>query len=299
MVKKMSEIGIDPTYIGKNEDLVFFISEEMQSMNSGPIEILDQESAKLFSKYMRGIYKGFQQTRKTKYGNENNTKVKTTSEFWDNFEKKAKELKINLIGFNPVLEDFIFNDLKIYGKNAIILGMEMKWEEIKKAPSMMCAIEVSRVYQELGNVTIELTEYLKSKGYKCEAHHPYGGKLLFAPHVVKSRLGIMGRSGLIITPEFGPRQRWSIITTDADIPKIKKRDLKELEDFCKKCGACIKNCKGGAIYETPIIRDSGRITYIDRSKCTESLLKNTYCSYCLKICPQGNPKNKKKKKKNE
>jgi epoxyqueuosine reductase QueG len=102
----------------------------------------------------------------------------------------------------------------------------------------------------------------------------------------------MGRNGLIITPEFGPRQRWAIISTDAEIPKSSKKDFSEMKEFCEKCGACIKNCKGGAAFEKPIekVKGSGVITHIDRSKCIESLINNNYCSVCLKVCALGHPK---------
>jgi ferredoxin len=286
----MSDVGIEPSYVGTNKDLVFVVPKELFSMSAGPPEKIDREVAKKFSKYIRGTFKGFQNARKTKYGNEKNTRIKTSPEFWNDFKKKARELNVDFIGYVPILENFIFKDLKVYGKKGIILGMEMKWEGIKTAPGVECEIEVFRVYKELGDITIELTEFLKSQGYKSEAHHPFGGKLLFGPHVVEAGLGIMGRNGLIITTEFGPRQRWSMITTDAEIPEINiKNDLRDLEEFCKKCGACVKNCKGGAVYEEPIKKDSGIITHIDRSKCINSILNNNYCSYCLRICPQGHP----------
>ena len=286
----MSDVGIEPTYVGKNENLVFIVPKELFSMSAGPPEVVDRETAKLFSKFIRGTFKGFQQARKTKYGNENNRKTEAPADFWEEFEKKVKELKVDFISYIPVNENYIFKDLKVYGKNGIILGMEMKWDDaIETAPSAKCEIEVFRVYKVLGDITIELAEYLKEQGYKSEAHHPFGGKLLFGPHVVAAGLGIMGKNGLIITPEFGPRQRWSMITTDADIPESSKRDFDELEEFCKNCGSCVKNCKGGAVYEQPIKKDEGVITHIERSKCIESLLKNRYCSYCLKICPPGIP----------
>ncbi|MFX1417892.1 MAG: hypothetical protein ACFE9N_03105, partial [Promethearchaeota archaeon] len=280
----MSNAGIKPTYIGTNENLVFVVPKELFNMSLGPAEVLDRESAKLFSKYIRGTFKGFQQARKTKYGNENNKKTETTSDFWEIFEKKAKDLNVDLIGYTPVNENYIFKDLKVYGVNAIILSMEIKWDKVKKAPGAICEIELFRVYKELGDVTIELAEYMKEQGYKSEAHHPFGGKLLYGPHVVAANLGIMGRNGLIITPEFGPRQRWSIITTDAKIPITKERDFSELKDFCEKCGACVRECKGGSVYEKPIVKENGITTHIDRSKCIQSILDNNYCSYCLRIC---------------
>jgi len=284
-------INIKPTYVGKNEGLVFVVPQELFTMGTGA-EKIEKEAAKKFSKYIRGTFKGFQNARKTKYGNENNTKTETTPDFWLDFEKKAKDMGVDLIGYTPVNEDFIFKDLKVFGKNAVILGMEMLWSEMKKAPHVDTEIECFRVYYELGEITIKMTEFLKEKGYKSEAHHPFGGKLLFPPHAVQAGLGIVGRNGIVITPEFGPRQRWGMITTDAELPVIVKRDFSEMEEYCKNCGSCVKNCKGGAAYEEPIekVEGSGVLTHIERSKCIASILENSYCSVCLKICPQGHPK---------
>jgi len=283
----LSDQEVQPTFLGKNENFKFVVPKELFKLSLAPEDKLDRATANKFSKYLRGTFKGFQLATKTKYGNENNIKTETTLEFWERFEIKARKMSIDLIGYTPVDERFIFYEFKIYGKNAIVLGMEMKWEQIKKAPSVLCEVECFRVYKELGDITIELTEYLKSQGYKSEAHHPFGGKLLFPPHAISAGLGIKGRNGLVITPEFGPRQRWSIITTDAEILKVSKRNLEEMEEFCENCGACIKNCKGGAAYEEPIIKEH-LITHIDRSKCIQSIMQNNYCSVCLKICPQGN-----------
>ena len=287
----MPEVGIEPTYVGKNENLKFVVPTELFRMRITSDEKVDRETANRFSKYTQDTFKGFQKGRETKFGNENNTKTKVTPEFWGEFEEKAREIGVDLIGYIPINEEFVFHNLKIYGSNAIILGMEMDWDQIKDAPSINCGVEAFRVYYELGEMTIQLTEYLKSLGYKSEAHHPFGGKMLFPPHAVAAGLGFMGRNGLVITPEYGPRQRWAIITTDAEIPIPVVKDLKQLEEFCENCGACVRECKGGAAYETPIYHDnSPAITHIDRQKCIDSLVNNNYCSYCLKVCALGHPK---------
>jgi len=284
----MTELEIEPTFVGKNEKLKFIVPKELFSMSAGPAETISRDLAREFSKYIRGTFKGFQDSRKTKYGNEENKKIKTTPEFWKKFEERAKSMGVDLVGYTPVDERFVFYNLKVYGENAIILGMEMDWDKIKTAPSAICEIEVFRVYKVLGDITIELTEYLKSKGYKSEAHHPFGGKLLYGPHAVSAGLGILGSNGLIITPEFGPRQRWGVITTDAEIPESRIRDLDALKEFCKNCGACVRECRGRAVYKEPIVyKNAPNITHIDRSKCIQSIIENTYCSYCLKVCPVG------------
>ena len=284
----MTEEKIKHTFIGNNDKLVFIVPTELFKMKMS--RNLDPKVAKEFSNYTRGTFKGFQIAAKSKLGNENNTKTETTPEFWEDFEKNAKEMGVDLIGYTPVDENYIFKNIKIYGKNAIVLGMEMKWEKIKTAPSVNCGVEAFRVYKELGDKVIDLTNYLKKLGYKAEAHHPFGAKLLYTAHAVAANLGIMGRNGLIVTPEFGPRQRWGIITTDADIPETSKRDFSEMKEFCKTCGSCVKNCGGGAAFEKPIEKGGGIITHIDRAKCINSLVNNNNCSVCLKICPQGIPK---------
>jgi ferredoxin len=281
---------IKPTYVGNNENLVFIVPKELFSMKVSPEKTLDPQDAKEFSNYIRGTFKGFAIANKTKLGNENNLKTETNPKFWENFEKKAKAIGVDLIAYTPVDPNYIFKNLKIYGKNAIVLGQEMKWEKINTAPDIQCGIEAFRVYEELGKKTIELTNFLKSEGYKSEAHHPFGGKLLFTAHAVAANLGIMGRNGLILTPEYGPRQRWSIISTDADIPETTKKDFSEMIEYCKKCGDCVKSCRGGAAYEEPIKKEGNIITHIDRSKCIQSLINNNYCSVCLSVCPQGHPK---------
>jgi epoxyqueuosine reductase len=285
----LSEEKVEPTYVGENENLVFIVPQELFTMKLSSDEKLDRETAKKFSNYLTGTFKGFQKANKTKYNNKNNSKTETSASFWIDFQNQAKEKGVDLIGFTPVLKNYIFKGLPVVGKNAIILGMEMDWNSIKTAPSILCGIEAFRIYYELGEVTIELTEFLQNKGYKAEAHHPFGGKLLFTAHAVAAGLGYKGRNGLIITPEFGPRQRWSMITTDADIPPKLERDFTEMIDFCESCGLCIENCLGKATFDEPIekINGSGIITHIERKKCIESLLNNNYCSNCLKVCPQG------------
>ena len=98
----MSEVGIEPTYIGKNENLKFIVPQELFRMKLRSDGKIDQKTSELYNKYIQDTFKGFQEGRKTKYGNENNTKTKTTSEFWDEFEKESKEFGVDLIGYIPL-----------------------------------------------------------------------------------------------------------------------------------------------------------------------------------------------------
>jgi len=93
-------------------------------------------------------------------------------ELWDEIIVQAKKLGIDLIGFAPVDEDFIFENDHIGGidvlyENAIVLGMEMDYEAIDTAPEPPAGIESLNIYAELGEATNKLTAFIRSRGYRA------------------------------------------------------------------------------------------------------------------------------------
>jgi ferredoxin len=307
--KKLTEITkeelnqkVKPTYKGKNIDCTFRGSTKIFKITPQPGEVIKEEVKKGFPISIANTFKTWNLARKSKYGNINKkgealSRIDTTPEFWEEFEQMAKEKGVQLINYMPVMEEFVFYDIEAYGKNMIILGQEMLWDRIKTANSTEAAYESMRLQDVLGNTTLELTEYLQEQGYKAEAQVPFGGKILVPPHIVAATLAIKGKAGLPITPEFGPRMRWSMITVDCEIPETKKRDLSELQEFCDNCSLCVKACLGEAIFKEPIEKEGGILTHIDREACLEMLRTQRYCSLCLKVCPPAvEPKAKKFKK---
>ncbi|MCL2855534.1 MAG: 4Fe-4S binding protein [Defluviitaleaceae bacterium] len=55
-------------------------------------------------------------------------------------------------------------------------------------------------------------------------------------------MGEMGHSGMVLTPKFGPAQRFYFIVTEAELEQDPV-----LEGLCVKCMQCVKNCPAGAI----------------------------------------------------
>ncbi len=51
-------------------------------------------------------------------------------------------------------------------------------------------------------------------------------------------LGETGLSGLFLTPEFGPRQRFAMLVSDAEL----EADAPFKPRICDDCGACVKGC---------------------------------------------------------
>jgi len=64
-------------------------------------------------------------------------------------------------------------------------------------------------------------------------------------------LGEIGYSKVLLTPEFGPRQRVGIVITDVELEPDPIYDGPKL---CNKCMACVKECPGGAISGTKTVK---------------------------------------------
>ena len=211
-------------------------------------------------------------------------------EFWEELLVQAKKLGIDLVGFAPIVEDFMFeNDhvggIEVLYENAIVLGMEMDYEAIETAPEPPAGIESLNIYAELGEATNKLTNFIRSKGYRAIGCHPLGGPILYPAMAVKAGLGKIGRQGLLITRRFGPRQRLSVISVNiSPLPDVAQETV-DVEQYCKKCKRCVNLCPVSAIYEEPIVKENGVITRIDGEKCIEHFYKTTGCSVCIKECP--------------
>ena len=81
-------------------------------------------------------------------------------------------------------------------------------------------------------------------------------------------LGEIGRNGLLLTPEFGSRQRFHMIITDA---KIESSPLFE-GHICDACGKCAESCPLGAIniddtVEVDVCGKKMQIASIDYDLC--------------------------------
>ncbi|HBC87063.1 MAG TPA: hypothetical protein DCZ94_08925 [Lentisphaeria bacterium] len=66
-----------------------------------------------------------------------------------------------------------------------------------------------------------------------------------SPFAAAAGLGILGKSGLLITSQFGPRQRLAFVVTSADLPEKK---IISKEPVCPEgCVACAEKCRVKAI----------------------------------------------------
>jgi ferredoxin len=191
-----------------------------------------------------------------------------------------------ICGFTKIDRRFIARgaDWKFPYDTAIVLGMEMDRELLDQAPAPGDKLFDFEVYVESGKRVFDVADFIRSRGYKCHARIPADGWIKYPPHAINAGLGELGAMGVVVTREYGPRIRWTMISIDADIEIDEPVDL-NMAAYCDDCKLCIKACPGKAITEE-LIWWRGVYKRKNRDlKCWPYFVKYDGCGICLKVCP--------------
>jgi epoxyqueuosine reductase len=224
------------------------------------------------------IAKGAEQAMRSVDKNPLKPKETVTEASLKDFEAYARKLGIGKIGYTEIPGELILNGRSVAYTHAIVLIIEMPKASIDAAPSPETQAVGIISYKKLGDITNRLTDYLQKEGYAAESAHPAIGPALYPPLAIKAGMGNGGRHGLLITPEFGPRQRISaIFTSIKNLPVTDSNEHAWTRDFCTTCGNCIRKCPGKAIFDRPVVHEDGRLSHVDGDKCIS-------CTLCMKEC---------------
>ncbi len=106
-------------------------------------------------------------------------------------------------------------------------------------------------------------------------------------------LGWIGKSDLLITPEYGPRVRLAAILTDAPF----KTAEPITEGRCGNCRLCVDACPNQAIKGAAWHRGVEREALLDPYVCNQKRLdyipaigRKYACGHCVQACPVGKGK---------
>jgi len=138
----------------------------------------------------------------------------------------------------------------------------------------------------------ELVEFMKAKGFS--AVFPTGdfdrtrkiARLSFKLAAYEAGVGVYGKCGLIITPEYGPRVNIGVVITDAVLEPDKKLDFNP----CQDCEVCVKVCPVKAVREgldPPISHNREDCVSFVQGLRDETGEKKFFCGYCYDKCPVG------------
>jgi epoxyqueuosine reductase len=192
-------------------------------------------------------------------------------------------------------QEGISGELELPYKYAIVMGIEMDWAELETSPGYGGAAASTLGYSQMAFVASSLAKYIRTLGYPAV---PSGNDTTQSiPLAIDAGLGQLGRCGLLVSPQFGPRQRLCKVYTDLPLQPDQPTDF-GLSDFCPKCGICARNCPALAIQRgeptttpTSISNRTGILRWpVNVTKCYAFWRANgNPCAICIKSCPWGWP----------
>jgi ferredoxin len=204
------------------------------------------------------------------------------------FEALLKSLGVDDYGFFEISSNQLFKDCGVPHKYALVFSSGMSYDAFKSAPSMICQLEVAKVYSVTGDISNKVSEFLQSEGFGASPNHSMGGQIDYSMALEWAGIGIVGRHSMAITKKNGPCHRVSVVYTNienlSDFINNNIEDLYWIKDFCQKCGKCIRSCPTNAIYSEPLTQEGQTPTRINYENCCEGF-QNYGCGLCIKACP--------------
>ena len=266
---------------------------------------------------------------------------KASGELTRKIKRKTLSLGADLVGIAspkamekyPDQYQWIEKILPPPGTNAIIVaGVRIPPSvlETSRENPRIAQFSTQGLYAKLIQIAQDLSLFLDDLGYRSAAiptHLPVPmtaeglGLKAEVSHrhtALEAGLGNLGKNGLLLTPEFGPRVRFVSILTDAPLAADKPLSKR----LCNDCLKCVKACPVQAIGEDGkvnvfvcapnilkhglpgLVRFATEIAKADLEKKKELIRSpefweywqnlNTgifyYCFECLRVCPIGKKK---------
>lgn len=175
--------------------------------------------------------------------------------------------------------------------SVIVLGHEMSEDLVATYPSALAGAATGREYSHEAAIVMQLAAYIRNLGYRAVASMNDTG--LAIPYALKAGLGEYARNQMVITPEYGPRLRFSKIFTDLplrhDVPRPGG-----VRAFCDICTKCADACPVKALPFGPPEVGGPNVSAIrgvrkwtsDAEKCFGFWVKlSSDCAICMRVCP--------------
>src|SRR5688572_17149862 len=178
------------------------------------------------------------------------TGTPTGEDVTEAIRQKARELGYGEVGFTRNDRHYVYQSRKPAMKNdlphAICLALEQDYQKTQSIPSMAAEETHFGTYFNQGPLTMELTDFIRSMGYRVQVSGPtwhYGPMI---PMFVQAGLGQLGANGQLLSPHFGSRARLQVIFTDANVTFDQPIDY-GIHKFCQVCQVCVNRCPGRAL----------------------------------------------------
>jgi len=178
-------------------------------------------------------------------------------------------------------------------KNAIAFTVEMDKYLVNRAPKGPTVMESAQQYLNSGTIAVQLAEFIRYLGFSARAHIDSNYRVVCPLVARDAGLGEIGRMGLLMTPELGPRVRIAVVTTDLPLVLDDRNKDNSVMDFCRLCKKCAEVCPSQAIsFDDREMIDGVLRWQINSEACFTLWSKiGTDCARCMAACPYSHPNN--------
>jgi len=169
---------------------------------------------------------------------------------------------------------------------------------IKNGPTVEYFAEYERVNALLGRLGEEMARILTDAGNQARAftatteqidRATLSTKLQHRTVATRAALGWIGKSGLLVTREYGSAVRLVSVLTDAKLETTKPIEASD----CGDCRQCVERCPAqaivGANWEAGVTREhlyhAAACFKMAREFAARTAIKATLCGVCINVCP--------------
>ena len=177
----------------------------------------------------------------------------------------------------------------------IVMAFEMDYDLISYYSTYAANAATRMGYTEMAITNAHLAAFIRNLGFQAvECGNDTG---LSIPMAMQAGLGDIGRNGILITPEFGPRIRLSKVITDLPLVPDAPIDF-GVTEMCNACGKCADNCPSRSIMfdnrsTEPHNRSNaaGQLKWrINAETCRTYWSRvDAPCVACIATCPYNKP----------
>jgi epoxyqueuosine reductase QueG len=199
---------------------------------------------------------------------------------------------VSIVGFGRVPEEIEIPEIEKKFSRAIVFGYQLSkavLQTIKDRPTLIYKHHYKTVNWILDQTACHLVNFIEADGSSAIAipasqtidWQLQKGHISHKLLAKEAGLGFIGKSGLLIHPQFGAQVRYASVLTDLEFSPDEK-----LEGSCGDCQRCIKACPARAITENGV----------DLTLCLAKLkefsrirgIGQYICGVCVKVCDGQN-----------
>jgi reductive dehalogenase len=213
----------------------------------------------------------------------------------------ARYLGARAVGFTRLRSEHLYTvggRREWYGRkvnndhsHAIAFTVAMDYRMTRQGPRPGTVMETAKRYLQAAEIAVQIAEFIRRLGYSARAHISSRYEVICPLVARDAGLGEIGRMGLLMTPELGPRVRLSVVTTELPLVVNPRCFDTTVIEFCQYCRKCAAVCPSRSIPRGPRTEEGGVLRWkINAESCYTYWCKTgTDCSRCMGVCPYSHP----------